>query len=54
MVITNKIFFCREQTIVKNVRTFVNIEIAVQFMKFITSETRGKTNSKIEKSLGFY
>ena len=34
-----------------NVRTFVNIEIAVQFMIFITFETRDKTCSKIKKSL---
>ena len=36
----------------ENVRTFVDIEIAVQFMIFITFETRDKTCSKIEKSPG--
>ena len=39
MVITNKICVCREQTNFENVRTFVDIEIAVQIMIFITFET---------------
>ena len=52
MVITNKICVCREETNFENVRTFVDIEIAVQFMIFITFETRDKTSSKIKP--GFY
>ena len=51
MVITNKTYVCREQTNFENVRTFIDIEIAVQFMMFITFKTRDKTSSKIEKSL---
>ena len=51
MVITNKICLCGEQTNFENVRTFVDIEIAVQFMIFITFETPDKTSSKIEESL---
>ena len=51
VVITNKICNCREQTDVENVRTFVDIEIAVQFIIFITFETCDKICSKIEKSL---
>ena len=51
MVIKNKIWVSREQTDFENVRTFVDIEIAVQFMIFITFETRSKTCSKIENSL---
>ena len=51
MVVTNEICVSREQTNFENVRTFVDIEIAVQFMIFITFETRDKTCSKIEKSL---
>ena len=51
MVIPNKICVCREQKNSENVRTFVDIEIAVQFMIFITFETRDKTSSKMEKSL---
>ena len=51
MVITNKICVCREQTNFENVRTFVDIEIDVQFMIFITFEIRDKTSSKIEKRL---
>ena len=35
----------------ENVRAFVDIEIAVQFMIFIMFETRDKTCSKIKKSL---
>ena len=50
MAIKNKICVCREQTDFENVRTFVDIEIAVQFMIFITFETRDKTCSKIEKN----
>ena len=34
-----------------NVRTFIDIEIAIQFMIFITFEIRDKTSSKIEKRL---
>ena len=51
MVITNKICNCREQTDLENVRTFVDLEIAVQFIIFITFETCDKICSKIEKSL---
>ena len=51
MVIKHKICVCREQTAFENVITFVDIEITVQFMVFITFETRNKTYSKIEKSL---
>ena len=51
MAIENKICVCREQADFENVRTFVDIEIAVQFMIFITFETRDKTCSKIEKNL---
>ena len=51
MAIKNKICICREQTDFENVRTFVDIEIAVQFMTFITFETRDKTCSKIKKTL---
>ena len=50
MVITNKICVCRKQTNFEHVRTFVDIEIAVQFM-IITFETRDKISSKIEKSV---
>ena len=35
----------------ENVRTVFDIEIAIQFMIFITFETRDKTCSKIKKSL---
>ena len=35
----------------ESVRTVFDIEIAVQFMIFITFETRDKTCSKIKKSL---
>ena len=35
----------------ENVRTVFDIEIAVQFMIFITFKTRDKTCSKIKKSL---
>ena len=38
----------------ENGRTFVDIEIAVQFIIFITFETLDKTCSKIEKRPGFY
>ena len=51
MVITNKICNCREQTDLENVRTFVDLEIAVQFIIFITFETGDKICSKIEKNL---
>ena len=51
MVITNKICNCREQTDLENVRTFVDLEIAVQFIIFITFETCDKICSKIEKNL---
>ena len=51
MVIKHKICVCREQTDFENVITFVDIEITVQFMVFITFETRNKIYSKIEKSL---
>ena len=51
MVIKNKICVCREQTDFENVRTFIDIETTVQFMKFITFETCDKACSKIEKSL---
>ena len=51
MVIKNKICVNREQTNFENVRTFVDIETADQFMTFITFEIRDKTCSKIEKSL---
>ena len=51
MVITNKICVCREQTNFENVITFADMEMAVQFMIFITFETRDKISSKIEKSL---
>ena len=50
MVIKNKICVCREQTDFENVRTFADIEIAVQFMIFIAFETRDKTCSKIKKA----
>ena len=40
MVITTKICVCTEQMNFEIVRTFVNIEIAVQFMIIITFETR--------------
>ena len=51
MVVTNKIYVCREQTHFENVRNFADIEVAVQFLIFITFETRDKTSSKIEKTL---
>ena len=50
MIIENKICVCREQTDFENVKTLVDIEIGVQFMIFITFESRDKTLSKIEKS----
>ena len=46
MVIKNKICSFRERTDFENVRTFVCIETAAQFMIFITFETRHKTCSK--------
>ena len=54
MVIKNKICVCRERMDFENGRTFVDIEIAVQFIIFITFETLDKTCSKIEKRPGFY
>ena len=50
MVITNKICVCREQTNFENVRTFVDIEIAVQFMIFITFEPVIKQVQKYKKA----
>ena len=35
----------------ENVRTFADIEVAVQFLIFLTFETRDKASSKIEKTL---
>ena len=52
MVIKNKICVCTEQTDFENVRTFVDIEVAVPLMTFITFKTRNKTCSKIRP--GFY
>ena len=43
--------FVENKRILKMLELFVDIEIAVQFMIFITFETRDKTSSKIEKSL---
>ena len=51
MLIKNKVCVCREETDFENVRTFINIEIVVQFRILITFETRDKTCSKIEKGL---
>ena len=51
MVIKNKICVCRERMGFENVRTFVDLETAVQFIIFITFGTLDKTCSKIEKSL---
>ena len=39
--------FVENEQIFENVRTFVNLEIAVQFVIFITFETLDKTYSKI-------
>ena len=43
--------FVENKRILKMLELFVDIEIAVQFMIFITLETRDKTSSKIAKSL---
>ena len=51
MIIKNKICVYREKTDFENVKTLVDIKIGVQFMIFITFESRDKTLSKIEKSL---
>ena len=51
MVIKNKICVCREQMDLKKVGTFVDIKIAVQFIIFITCETRVETCPKTEKKL---
>ena len=51
MVIKNKICVCREQMGFENVRTFVDLETAVQFIILIMFGTLDKTCSKIEKSL---
>ena len=51
LVYQKKVCVCREKTGFENAKAFVDIEIAVQFMIFITFEIRDKTCSKIEKAL---